>query len=202
MQHGRVNVTRVLAQARDGSDRAANELADRFYPTVRKLVHRELDAGLRRSRPWLATLFSTGDVVHDVFLRVLRGVSTFEGDERDFERYIAQAVVNRLVDAVRHYEAARRDQRRLEHDVEQAPFSERASPYAIAARNEEFDAVESALRTLCSRDQALLVLRQRRGLRYREIATELGLPSEDAARKATQTAEARLLLAMKMRGFG
>jgi len=201
-----VNVTHVLTRARAdvGSDAARAELVARFYPAVRAMVHRELDVDLRRARPWLASLFSTGDVVHDVFLGVLQSVGSFEGSERDFERYLAKAVLNRLIDAIRFHEAARRDGRRVGHDVDVHHMeiaSGDTSPIAAAARREETRSVDDALATLTRRDQQLLRARLRHNTTFRQIALELGLPSEDAARKATRTAQARLLVALRARGL-
>jgi len=199
--NGRVDLHACLARARhDPQSRA--KLVARFYPVVQEMVHRKLNSERRRGKPWMSAMFSTGDVVHDVFMRVLQGVESFDGDEHDFEHYLAKTVTHRLLDAIRYHEAARRDGRRIsdldERDGELR--SDDTSPTAAAARHEEAEIVTEALRALTTKDQELLGLRLRQGATYREIADELGLPSADAARKATCLAEARLLVALRARG--
>mgnify|MGYP005707186803 CR=1 FL=1 len=196
-----MNVSEVLSRARGNDVSAQRQLVDRFYPAVSKIVHRELETDLRRGKPWIAQLFSTGDVVHDVFLRVLHGVDSFDGDESDFERYLSKAVTHRLLDVVRYHEAARRDRRRIGRDVNADGLpNDDTSPSAAAVRLEESAIVKEAMNALTTKDQALLELRMRKGAPYEQIAKELGLPSADAARKATSLAEARLLLALRSRG--
>ncbi|MEM7201318.1 MAG: sigma-70 family RNA polymerase sigma factor [Planctomycetota bacterium] len=188
--------------ARAPHDLAARDrLVARFYPTVQQMVHRRLDAERRKGKLGLAALFSTGDLVHDVFMRVLHGVEVFEGDEQDFERYLAKAVTHRLLDAIRYHEAARRDGRRAApDDTSVEPASDETSPTEAATIKEEAEIVTEAMGALTVKDRRLLELRLRQRTTYRQIAEELGLPSEDAARKAICLAEARLLLALRARG--
>jgi len=200
--NGRVDLHACLAHAHHDCS-ARDQLVNRFYPVVQEMVHRRLRAERRQNKSWMAAMFSTGDVVHDVFMRVLQGVESFDGDEQDFERYLARTVTHRLLDAIRYHAAGRRDGRRASGDVidraEELP-GDGTSPTSAAARQEEALIVTEALRALTAKDRELLELRQRRGATYREIAEELRLPSPDAARKATCLAEARLLVALRARG--
>jgi len=200
-----VDLPSVLARAKRGDETARAELIDRFYPSVSEMVHRELALDMRRGRPWLAALFSTGDVVHDVFVGVLRDLDDFQGrDERAFEGFLAKTVTHRLLDTIRFHEAARRDGRRVgrvrdPHSVD-AP-SDATSPTNVAARHEEADAVQSAIATLGERDRDLLEMRFRREATYAQIAAALDIPSEDAARKAVRAAQARLMVKLRARGL-
>ena len=107
----------ALAAARNGDARALDSLFDRFYPQVKRMVHRSLTADLRDKRPWLVSAFSTGDVVQEVFRHVVRDFDSFAGtSEAAFVSYLATLIKNRLVDAIRFHEAVRRDRRRLRPD--------------------------------------------------------------------------------------
>ena len=199
-----MDVSEVLAKTRQGDRASSDELIRRFYPAVQKRVHRELDLDVRKRHPWVAQLFSTGDIVHDVFISVLHGIDSFSGSERDFERYLTKVVKHRLVDLIRYHEASRRDARRASCDNDRSPdnlASADTSPTGAAQRREENECVEDALSTMSEKDQSLIRMRMKHGVSYRSIAEKLGLPSEDAARKATRAAEARLLAALRNRGL-
>ena len=69
-----------------GDLEARDALVRQFYPRVRELVHRELQRGFRQRHRWILPLFSTGDIVHEVFQQVLAELERFEGgDEETFE---------------------------------------------------------------------------------------------------------------------
>lgn len=200
----RVNLPDLLSRARAHDREALEALCERFYPSVRDMVHRELALDLRRGRPWLTALFSTGDVVHDVFLGVLRDLPQFQGeDERTFEGFLASAVTHRLIYMIRHHQAGCRDGRRRAPDAaaETLPRADDAtSPTQAASRNEATAAVRSELVRLASRDRVLLEMRFRQEASYQAIAETFDLPSAEAARKAVRTARARLLVRLRERG--
>ncbi len=191
----------VLAQ--QGDDYARSHLVDRFYPSVQDAVHRRLSYDLRRTRPWLASLLSTGDVVQEVFYGVLRDLDSFEGDsEDDFVRFVSATVTHRLIDTIRFHESKRRDGRRTGRDVDVAQIGT-GDPNGTVERvvsREETAVVQEALAGLGSRDRALLELRFRLRSTYPQIGAALGMEA-DAARKAVRTAEARLLFVLQQRGI-
>ncbi|MEM7204817.1 MAG: sigma-70 family RNA polymerase sigma factor [Planctomycetota bacterium] len=201
---GALDFLATLNRARASDARACNDLVEAFYPKVRAMVQRELDLDLRRGRPWLGSVLSTGDILHDVFLGVLRDLDNFHGTEaRAFEAYLAGAVSHRLVDVLRFHQAHRRDPRRarshfdLEATLRDADLT---SPTQAAARSEETTAVHTALAELAERDRELLALRFRREAPYQEIARTFDFPSAEAARKAVRTARARLLIRLRRLG--
>ncbi|MCC6672773.1 MAG: hypothetical protein IT458_17035, partial [Planctomycetes bacterium] len=71
-----MDLQRTLAAAAAGDAAALQALAETLYPRVRELVHRELQHDFRRRHRWILPLFSTRDVVHDVFAAVLRGLGS------------------------------------------------------------------------------------------------------------------------------
>ena len=110
-----MSLRETVTLAASGDARARQTLIEGFYPTVKRLVHAQLSRSFRHNHAWIYPLFSTGDVVHDVLVDVMRGVDAFAGDEEaEFAAYLASAVSHRLIDAVRHHQAGCRDVRRRE----------------------------------------------------------------------------------------
>lgn len=189
----------ALEAARRGDAQALELLSQRFYPTVQRIVHQRLELDLRKGRPWLAARFSTGDVVQDVFLGVLRDLNAFGGDnEAAFVGYLAMVVRNRIVDAVRFHEAERRDGRRFGPSVDVLDLAgEDSDPALAAAAAEQMDRVREALTRFDPREQLLLRARLENLASFAELADQLGFQTESGARRAYYSAQARLALALK-----
>jgi RNA polymerase sigma factor (sigma-70 family) len=199
-----MDFTESLRRAQRGDRGALDQLFARFYPSVQAMVHRSLASDLRLKRPWLGALFSTGDVVQEVFFGVLRDIDHFEGEgEAAFTSFLATMVKNRLLDAIRHHEAGRRDRRRMTDPADttvDAPAGG-ANPPTIAAMREQVGCLKQLLAEFPVRDGMLLRLRLEGEESFRAIADQLGYPSEDAARKAFCVAQARLLLKLRAMGM-
>jgi len=186
----------LLERAKQKDASALDELAERFYPVVQALVHQRLAADMRRSRPWLAARFSTGDVVHSVFEGVLWDLGAFAGTtEEAFIGYLATVVRNRILDALRYHEAAQRDGRRI-HSMS-ADFDAEgveADPADAAISAEELGTLLAAMADFEPRVQHLLRARIEGLASFRELADQLGYGSESAARRAFFDAQAKLAL--------
>jgi RNA polymerase sigma-70 factor, ECF subfamily len=168
-------------------------LCARYYPQIRRRVHRLLERDLRRGRPWLASLLSTGDVVHEVFLGVVRDFSDFRGrTEAEFVAYLARLVRNRLIDTVRHHEASRRDQRLVERDVSNVCDTE-ASPGSQLASDEDAELLHRVLQNLSERDRSLLRGRIEDETSFGALAKQLGYASADSARQMFRRTQAKVL---------
>ena len=189
--------------ARKGDSAALDELCDRFYPTVRAMVHRSLASDLRLKRPWVSTLFSTGDVVQEVFQSVLRDLgSVHSTSEEAFTGYLARIVRNRLIDAIRFHEAARRDRRLATVSIQEVDVaSEGDGPSTKATTADEIAVFLRVLETLPEREKLLLRERMERGETFAELAEVLGYPSADAARKAYYAAQALMLVRLRSAGI-
>jgi RNA polymerase sigma factor (sigma-70 family) len=190
---------RMLEAARTGDEQALSDLFERFYPRVQGLVHRSLASDLRLNRPWLNSLFSTGDVVQDVFQSVLRDLDGFRGQDEDaFAGYLAIIVRNRLLDSIRFHQAARRDRRRVGSAVEDVdPASSAVGPSTQVTSAEDMARFSEALTTFPERERLLLRERLERNEQFQTLANRLGYPSADAARKAFYSAQARLLVRLQ-----
>ncbi len=194
----------LLSAAKSGDREAQDALVGRVYPEVRRLVHKELSQSLRRSRPELSALFSTGDVVHDVLLGVLRDLHSFKGDDQPaLTQYLAVRVSHQLIDTIRFHQAKCRDRRRGGVDsAAHEPASTDPSPTSAAAARESAAALDAAIATLPERLRQVLELRYRRGMAHADVAAALGFPSAEAARKAERTARAQLSVRMRALGDG
>ncbi len=199
----RVSVSFPLDDGTPGQDPAVRRaqlaaLCERYYPRVCDRVHHLLARDLRRGRPWLASLLSTGDIVHEVFLGVVRDFDGFRGEsEEAFVAYLARLTRNRLVDTVRHHEAARRDQRRTERDADE-PSAAQVSPGARLVAHEDVELLGRVLARLPERDRALLRGRLEDEEPFEALATTLGYASADSARKAFHSVQARVLALMEI----
>ncbi|MCA8969742.1 MAG: sigma-70 family RNA polymerase sigma factor [Planctomycetes bacterium] len=191
-------VDALIQRVRSGDRNATEELCALFYRDVQQNVHNALSRDVRRCRPWLAALFSTSDIVHDVFLGVLRDAGEFRGNTRaEFVTYLSRMTRNRLVDAIRHHEAARRDGRKTDRDAEWDRSVEIEPPVARLIRSEDIELAYSILETFSERDRLLLRGRIEDGESYETLANDLGYASPDSARKSFHSVQARLVLKMR-----
>lgn len=183
----------TLAAAKRGDASALDQLFRSFGPGVHRMVHRQLQADVRVRRPWLSSMFSTADIVQEVLFSILRDLRDFEGeDEGTFESYLVTLTRHRLLDAVRFFEAVRRDQRRqvdLDRDVVDCV----PGPERVAVQVDELRRFHESLTTIRPRDQALLRGRLEDGEPFADLAERLGYASADSARKCFHVAMARIL---------
>jgi RNA polymerase sigma factor (sigma-70 family) len=193
----------LLARARARDPDATGELVRRFQPRVTALAHQKLQQR-GKDRHAVLQLLSTGDVVQDVLIEVLRGLDRWEGDgEEPFTALLATLVEHRLVDQVRRAQAGRRDvRRRAEGGPETVGVAaDQRSPATIAMNQEQLQIYRDVLGTFTDRERVLLTLRLEEGVEFAQLAATLAYPSADAARKAYHAVQARLLLRLRQRGL-
>ena len=197
----------LLEAVVEGDQEAQGALIATYYPQVQAIVHRKLEADFRKNHRWILPLFSTRDVVQDVFRSVVQGLdeTSFES-EQAFVGYLGAVVRNRLLDAVRFHEAARRDVRRKAETPEQgldvlreATRSDAAPPFA-AELAEQSHLVRAAMDELPERQRLLLELRTIEGKSFPEIADELGYSSAESCRQSHVAAQAKLLVKLRAKG--
>jgi RNA polymerase sigma factor (sigma-70 family) len=190
----------LLAAAKAGSPAALDTLCARYYARVQMQVHHAMSAGIRARKPWLTAMFSTGDVVQEVFLRVLRDLPRFEGTgEAQFVAWLAASMQHRLVDAVRFHQALQRDQRRSEPTADDVLPGREAEPVQPLITRDALVRYEAALAALPPRERELLEARLTAvdtPTPFEALAPQLGYPSAAAARKAFFLAKARVLRRM------
>jgi RNA polymerase sigma factor (sigma-70 family) len=201
-----LHTTIVAAAAGDAA--AKERLVAACYTTVKARVHRELEQDFRKRHRWILPLFSTQDVVHEVLSAVVADLADtqFAGPE-PFYAYLGTLVRHRLLDAVRFHEAARRDGRKLVEAPTAglgavAADAREATPTLAASLGERAGLVREALLELPERHRRLLELRLLEDATFPEVREALGYASDETARQAFLDAQARLLVKLRMRGFG
>lgn len=188
-----------LHAARAGDKTAQEDLFRAYYPQVERIVHRSLAKDMRSSRPWLHARFSTGDVVQEVFRSLLADLGAFAGEGEDaFVGYLAMVARNRIIDAIRFHEAARRDGRSTLPTPEEGPLrSEQVGPATEVASNEELERFHELIESFPEREQLLLRARLEQGVRFRDLADQLGYSSPHSARRAFYAAQAQLVIRLR-----
>jgi RNA polymerase sigma factor (sigma-70 family) len=194
----------LLAAAKSGSMPARAALVARFHARVAALVHAQIQRRLRPQQHALLRLLSTGDVVQEVLLDVLKNLDRWDGDsEAAFTALLATLVEHRLLDQIRRSQAERRDVRR---QADAGPGTAGVAqggggPATLAADAEQLAIYRDVLASFPERERALLALRLEDGVEFPELAQRLGWPSADAARKAFHAVQARLVLRLRQRGI-
>ncbi|MBL8756035.1 MAG: sigma-70 family RNA polymerase sigma factor, partial [Planctomycetes bacterium] len=187
-----------------GSSTARDALLTRFLPRVRGLVHAQIQRRLRPQQHAVLRLLSTGDIVSEVLVDVLRHLDTWDvAGEEAFLALLSTLCEHRLLDQIRRAQAGVRDVRKLaDHgpDTAGVPDAEQG-PATLAANAEQRAIYREVLATFPERERALLALRLEHDTPWQELADRLAWPSADAARKAFHTVQAKLALRLRQRGF-
>lgn len=196
----------IVAAAR-GDEAAQEQVVASCEDEVRRLVHRDLQGDFRQRHRWMMPLFSTHDVVQEVLVAVVRDLADthFDGPA-PFCAYLGTLVRHRLLDAVRFHEAARRDERKHVPEGTQGMADvhagREATPTLAASLGERAGLVRDALAELPERHRRLLELRLLEDATFPVIREALGYASDETARQAFHDAQARLLVKLRVRGFG
>jgi RNA polymerase sigma-70 factor (ECF subfamily) len=175
----------LLTRYRAGDSEALNALFARYVPSLRKWASRRLPS-------WARDNSDTEDLVQDTLLQTFRRIDRFESQGRGaLHGYMRAAVLNRIRDEIRR--AGRRPEReQILLDLEDSS----PSPLENAIGAEALERYERALAQLEAEDQDLIIGKVELGFTNEELATALGKPTADAARKAAQRALVRLAEAM------
>lgn len=148
----------LLARLRAGENAAFDEIFRAWYEPVVRSANRILrDAGVAE------------DLAQEVFLELWRRREQMAPDS-SVAGYLLQAVRNRALNHLRHLGVQRKSQPFVEAMTEPAPHADRsveAHDIAVALR--------AAIAALPPRTREVFVLSRERGLRYSEIAEQLGI---------------------------
>jgi len=198
----------AIAAAVVGDRDARERIVINCLPKVRAMVHTSLAQDFRQRHRWMMPLFSTQDVVHEVLVAVVQDLADtqFDGPEL-FCAYLGSLVRHRLLDAVRFHEAARRDGRKQVGEpadgvANVAANQRETTPTLAASLVERAGLVRDALGELPERQRRLLELRLIDDATFGQISAALGYASDETARQAFHDAQAKLLVKLRVRGFG
>ena len=172
-----------VAAARTGDTEALDSLFARYLPRVTRMV------GARIGRSW-RELALDDDLVQealvDAFVAIRDGSLHTDGA---FCAWLARVVEHRILGARRHGKAAKRGAGKVERfaDLAESYLSDSmladddATPSQHAAARETEERLEAALLAIDPRYREVICLRAYCRMPYSEIASSMGLPSENTA---------------------
>ena len=162
----------LLTRVRNGDDQAAEELVRRYETTIRMAIRVRLNhSGLRRL---LDSMDICQSVLANFFIRAANGQFEIETPAQLVNLLVTMAR-NRFVNHAEYHQAARRDNRRLDHQADARQLAGVSpSPSRVIAYRELLDQVKQRL----SEDEGLLAQRRSAGLSWKEIAEEVGEPAD------------------------
>ncbi|MCA8958625.1 MAG: sigma-70 family RNA polymerase sigma factor [Planctomycetes bacterium] len=193
------------AAARGDRD-AQDEIIREFVPLVRSRVHALLERDFRRTHGWMLAAFSTGDVLQEVFVDVIRHLDRIEFRSVDkVVGYLATVALHKILGLVAHHTADRRRagaRAEPEQGIDGLQTERELDPALAAGLLEEMTIFREVFRTLGDRQQILIERRLIDQAAFEQIADELGYASATSARMAYYDARARLALKLRGRGVG
>jgi RNA polymerase sigma-70 factor (ECF subfamily) len=183
---GAQSTLRLLARVREGDADALDALFARYLVPLRRWASGRLPRYARDAA-------DTQDLVQETLIRTLKKIEGFEPvREGALQAYLRQAVMNRIRDELR-----RHGRRPPAAPIDSAIADPGASALEQAIGSQALDRYEAALASLKAEDREAIIARVELGCSYEEMATALGKPTPDAARKAAQRALVRLAQEMK-----
>ena len=180
---------RLLKQVRDGDREALEQLFARYRPALERWTKGRLPH-------WARDITDTQDLVQESMFQTFKRIDVFEPRQTGaLYAYLRQAVYNRIRDEVR----------RLGRRPTVAGFTgdepdNDPSPLEQAIGREAVERYEQALERLKPEERDAVIGRVEMGYTYKELASVLGKPTAEAARKAAERALVRLAEEMARRG--
>jgi len=178
------DLTRMLADARQGNNEAVNQLFSTLYEDLRKLAH----ARIRGGDP--PTFVSTTALVHESYLRMMNRGRVGWNDRPHFLAYAARVMRSIIVDLVRERAAERHGGTQVELETE--VFRARRPETEILTVHSELD----KLAKLSKRMAQVVEMRYFAGMTEEEIAIALNT-TERTVRRDWE--KARLILAAALK---
>lgn len=161
---------RLVEFLREGSERAYEELLDRFQQPVYALAFRLLNGDQAEA----------SDVVQEVFLKVFRNIGSFRG-QSSLKTWVYRITVNEAHNARRWFFRHRSREVELDTDPEDSRNWKETiadasrSPFDVTYDREQHVMIEAALERINPIFREAVVLRDITDLSYEEIAEILGV---------------------------
>ena len=197
----------LIRKCEAGDVKAENELFRRYYPVVRNIVRMRVG----RSAGGLEGI---DDLVQDSMLDAFRSLRQFTyRSEGSFRHWLARAVENNVLDAVRRGSAQKRGPGRVKQAADLASSSTSLTEYIFPEAGPSPSEVvrnadsEKALRTYLEQHLeepylAIVVLRNFCALSFQEIATELRYEKTSTVRSIHVRALAKIREALAVDSAG
>ncbi|MEZ6072936.1 MAG: sigma-70 family RNA polymerase sigma factor [Pirellulales bacterium] len=177
----RTDWSQLLASARDGDSRAMGDVCERLHEYLLLTAERGLASDLRSK-------MGASDIVQQSLLDAQNDINRFKGaSEAEFRAWLVRIIEHNLIDAARRF---RHTQRRnlarevsLDQQINSAEIAgKQKTASSIIRRAEIDDELLAAIARLSTARRRVVELRQRDGLSFVQISSEMGI-SEAAARK-------------------
>lgn len=191
MSHELTNTMELISQIKSGNLDAWRRLVEREMPRLQRFARGRLPV-------WARGAMDTQDLVHDVLVRAMPRLGTWESDTPGaLQAFLRRAVANQVVDEIRKARRRLASTAPIESHPDPSP-----SPLTRVMKDEDLTRLRAALATVSAADRALIAARFTNGLRYAQVATRLRRPNANAARVAVERAVARVAKAMRKTGGG
>jgi RNA polymerase sigma-70 factor (ECF subfamily) len=168
-------IATLLAAARRGDLPALGELLEAYRNYLRLLAR--LEIGQR-----LQTKVDASDIVQETFLQAHRAFPDFRGTtETEMLQWLRSILASRLSKAVRHFCGTQRRALQLERELGRSSralqgmlSASQTTPSQTASIREQAVLLADAVERLPDDYREVILLRNMRGLRFRDVAEEMG----------------------------
>jgi RNA polymerase sigma factor (sigma-70 family) len=186
MSQDDTKTTELIARIRSGDREAWSRLVERELPQLRRFAKGRLPLFARGA-------LDTQDLVHDVLLRAMPRLDSWEGNRPGaLQAFLRRAVANQIVDEIRKARRRVASTAPIESHPDSGP-----SALAQVISREDRMRLRAALENVSASDRALLGAPFGWGLRYADVAARVRRPTANAARVAVERAVARVAKAMR-----
>jgi RNA polymerase sigma-70 factor (ECF subfamily) len=179
----------LVHRAQDGNEEALNQLFDRYYERVRRIVRLRLGRKLRSA-------LDSGDILQETFTQAVQAFDGFEmRDEASLIHWLSKLAERQIMAAADYHGAKKRDRSRelrLRAGASQDGTPASGVSFGLAADataplqkltdNEQVEIVERCIRELPEDYRELIILRDYAGASWESVAEQTGRPSAAAAR--------------------
>jgi RNA polymerase sigma-70 factor (subfamily 1) len=187
----------LVRRAQGGDHDALNQLFERYYDRIYRIVRIRMGARLRG-------VLESCDIVQQTCAVAARKIDSFEPkDGTSLIRWLARIAENQIHDEADKIRTEKRDTKRevaLDAKVHGMQDSHPglqlaaggASPSSIVANNELKEIYDACVESLPDSMRELILLREYAGASWATVVKELELPNEHAAQEAYRRAQIKL----------
>jgi RNA polymerase sigma-70 factor (ECF subfamily) len=177
----------LVNRAQGGDEAALNQLFDRYYERVRRIVRLRLGRKLRSA-------LESGDILQETFAQAVQAFDGFEmRDEASLINWLSKLAERQIIAAADYHGAKKRDRAREVRPRSSSGDSpgsgmsfafagDATAPIDRLSEDEQVEIVEGCIRELPEEYRELIILRDYAGASWESVAEQTGRPSAAAAR--------------------